>query len=296
MAFRQPPYQQSCHDNWLGMEGEHSDFLDSAISNEFRIAETSRVTKIWYTTFADKDGFLGSYSPLVHRRRIDVQFEEVKHGCMGPAGLLYDLRSLAQNSLLHDVTFVGKTPNMNAAEDMDIVRLSVCRALLASRSDYFRACLFGAMREGEQAGNGITEVDLGEVPSALAIKMVLHFCMTGELEQLDEHPLSLYVEVHSAAQRFLLPSLANLVLHQLMQRSEKFPSSVSLHDFMQALQRAKFLSNDTFKSQLLSYCPCLRIDELKDASVLQHFFSQPLCSANPDLAAQLIASAAQQMD
>jgi hypothetical protein len=92
--------------------------------------------------------------------------------------------------------------------------------ILEARSTYFRSMLCGGMREASDEGRPI---DLGEDVSGEALHALLHFLHTDQFEPVtppcqvfemhDEEVLKfakLALEVHTLADRFLLPRLARL--------------------------------------------------------------------------------------
>lgn len=119
-----------------------------------------------------------------------------------------DIASIRTDSAFHDVTLICA----------DGVEIGACRAILASRSAFFKAMLYGNMQESTSS-----RVALHNVNSA-AMHAVLCFIHT---ENVDLLATSAMIEVYSAASFFLLPKLMEMVIN-LVQDIDELEVGVSL--------------------------------------------------------------------
>ena len=107
-----------------------------------------------------------------------------------------DIASIRTDPIFHDVTIVCS----------DGVEIGACRAVLASRSAFFKAMLYGNMQESTSH-----KVVLQDIKS-VAFHAVLRFIHT---EDIDSTAISAAVDVYRAADFLLLPKLMKLVRGEL---------------------------------------------------------------------------------
>mmetsp|Transcript_21045 Transcript_21045/g.27378 ORF Transcript_21045/g.27378 Transcript_21045/m.27378 type:complete len:446 (+) Transcript_21045:552-1889(+) len=106
--------------------------------------------------------------------------------------LIDDLRSLINNQALSDVTFIVEGQQVFAS-----------RIHLASRSEHFRAMLYGGMKESYSSDEGI---EIEDVSHEVFLK-ILEFLYTDEVKDI---PSELAVPLLMASERFLLTRLKAL--------------------------------------------------------------------------------------
>lgn len=119
--------------------------------------------------------------------------------------------AMATSSRVHVEFIAGRTGRV----------FRVDRRILEARSAYFRSMLSGGMREASEAQGG--PIDLGDDVSGDALQALFHFVHTDHFEPVspparvkemkDEEVLKLAkftLDVHTLADRFLLPRLAKL--------------------------------------------------------------------------------------
>ena len=150
-------------------------------------------------------GFPENLSRVIVRSRVSVAYEEVFPGAPGAASFLRDLRALQADDALHDCVLRGTTSD-------GAVDVSSCRCLLAARSEYFRALFFGPMATTERV------VDVGEIPSAAALRGIVKCLTTGQQDHCDS--LVATVELFALAHRFSLFDLAESILYCLQDIDE----------------------------------------------------------------------------
>ena len=152
-----------------------------------------------------RSGFPENLSRVIVRSRVSVAYEEVFPGAPGAASFLRDLHALQADEALHDCVLRGTTSN-------GAVDVSSCRCLLAARSEYFRALFFGPMATTERV------VDVGEIPSAAALRGIVKCLTTGRPDRCDS--LVAVVELFALAHRFSLFDLAESILYCLQDIDE----------------------------------------------------------------------------
>ena len=152
-----------------------------------------------------RGGFPENLSRVIVRSRVSVAYEEVFPGAPGAASFLRDLHALQADEAFHDCVLRGATSEGS-------VDVSSCRFLLAARSEYFRALFFGPMATTERV------VDVGEIPSAEALRGIVKFLSTGQPDRCDSFVAA--VELFALAHRFSLFDLAESILYCLQDIDE----------------------------------------------------------------------------
>jgi hypothetical protein len=125
---------------------------------------------------------------VVFREKISVTYDEVDTGMgiAGVAGLATDMLSLLESQTdLHDVTFKCNGTAVTAN-----------KAILASRSNYFRSLLFGGCAESRSS-----QIDLADCPPD-AFQAILQFLYAGGIRAKD--PIAL-IGAHALADKYILP-------------------------------------------------------------------------------------------
>lgn len=154
-------------------------------SGEIPIGRSSLVAQVYGNSLYAFGGYNGS---VVLNDFYEYRFEPL----MVPSPTLVgDLRAMVGNKELSDITFL-----------VDGFPVYACRAILAARSEHFRAMLYGGMKESKAGG----EVEIKDMSHPVFLKM-LEYLYT---DVVGEIPPDLAVQLLMASERYLLDRLKAL--------------------------------------------------------------------------------------
>ena len=120
-----------------------------------------------------------------------------------PPSLVNDMRRFMLNEELSDVTFVVEGREIHA-----------CKALLASRSDYFMAMFFAGLRES--AADSHKPIVVNDV-SFDVFQKIIEFLYTDSVKELSP---DLAIAVLIASELFLIPRLKSICEEEIKRRIE----------------------------------------------------------------------------
>lgn len=170
-------------------ETNHWSEVDTS-NGEAPIGRSSLVTQVYENSLYVFGGYDG--------KRVLRDFYKFRLKPIGvpPMGLLQDLRRLVNEPDMSDITFIVEGKEVYAH-----------RAIMAVRSEYFRALLFnGHMRESVSATGGMKPIVLSDISHTVFLK-VLEYLYTDALEDIS---LELGIYVLIASEQFMLDRLKAL--------------------------------------------------------------------------------------
>ena len=256
------------------MLAERCDLSHSVVGRHFQLKEM--LLDVNKHVRSDRD-IPSNLRWLLVRSRVTVEYEAVSAGAPGAASFSRDLHALHADEALHDCVLRGTTP------DGAVVEVSSCRCLLAARSEYFRALFFGPMGTTERI------VDVGEIPSANALKTLVRYLASGSPGACAT--LVEVAELYALAHRFSLFDFASAII-SCIEKLDEYPEEIlpqlegdlefTGEDILEAASRAAELLAAGCSTALLTALAC----NSEWRTIAQEESFRSFARAHPDLAAE----------
>jgi len=190
--------------------------------------------------------FGGYNGSIVLNDFYEFRFEPV---LIPPSVLVDDLRKLINNQMFADVTFLVEGQPVYAT-----------RAHLASRSEHFRALLYGGMRESSAASEPITLPDITHGVFLLLLEYIY-------TDQVGDIGSRLAVPLLIAAERFLLDRLKALC-------EDIIRKSISIDNVVQVMMTAKVHHADGLKDICMDFI-LTNEEKIKSTPAFKELISEP---------------------
>ena len=255
------------------MLAERCDLSQSVVGRHFQLKET--ILEVNKHNDADRD-IPSNLRWLLVRSRVTVEYEAISVGAPGAASFSRDLHALHRDEALHDCVLRGTTPD-------GAVDVSSCRCLLAARSEYFRALFFGPMGTTERV------VDVGEIPSANALKTLVRYLASGSPGACAT--LVEVAELYALAHRFSLFDFASAII-SCIERLDEYPEEIlpqkegdlefTKDEILEAASRAAELLAAGCSTAFLTALAC----NSEWRTIAQEESFRSFARAHPDLAAE----------
>lgn len=184
------------------------------------------------------------------------------------SSLRNDMRSLIGNKELSDVTFLIEGTEIHAN-----------RAILAVRSDYFQALLFGSYKQGIQshheAAAGISSMDRQPIEikdmTCSVFRLILIYLYTDTVDDVD---LDLGIELLISSDRLMLDRLKGLCEQMIIQK-------ININNVFDVLLSTYHYNANYLKDLALEFV----IDNLNNASIVEGLSALKI---EPDLLIEII--------
>lgn len=189
--------------------------------------------------------FGGYNGNLVLNDFYEFRFELV---AIPPSSLLFDLKNMINHPILSDVTFL-----------VDGREIKANKAILAGRSEHFRALFYGGMREQLDSHVCIDDIQYQ------VFEAILEYLYTDTVRVMN---VDMYVSLMIAAERFMIDRLKALC-------QDSIRKSITIDNVVPILRVAYYHRANSLKEICMDFI-CLKFEEVKKSPCFSELVNEPI--------------------